>query len=82
MLPSRPRGGNFGSQRGFATANVLADGVNLVVKPLGVFRAVALDFLNHQVYSNHISDLTKEFVFMPTIKPTFARMTTLQYSQP
>ena len=45
----------FASRLGFATANVFADGVNVVVKPLRVRGALAMDFLNDRVLHNHVA---------------------------
>ena len=57
MIPPWDRGGKFASRLDFATANVIADGVNVVVKALGVFSAVAVDFLNNRVFHNHTYDI-------------------------
>lgn len=41
---------------GLTTANIFADGANVIVKPLRVIRAVPVDFLNNRVFHNHASD--------------------------
>ena len=53
----RRMGGKPAAGFGFATANIFADGVNVVVKPLGVICAVAVDCPNNRIFHNHASDI-------------------------
>jgi hypothetical protein len=50
-------GGKFASRLDFGTANIFADGANVVVEPLGVICAMQVDFPNNRVFHNHASIL-------------------------
>jgi len=70
MLPPWNRGDKFASRLGFTTANIFTDGVNVIVKPLRVCGAVAMDFKTEMYNSSAASTTVECASFLSLLKST------------